>query len=222
MKEQGNSEPPRGYVRALRYRILTRLYDPVMRRAMPEEELRRRLAEQAAVEPGHAILDLGCGTGSLTLRIRQAYPSAAVAGLDGDPAVLALARKKAAAAGASIDYHLGLASDPPFDDGIFDRIVSCLMFHHLATVDKERALARCRRLLRRGGQIHIADWGHPANQVMRFAFLAVRLLDGFGPTSDSAHGRLPGLLTAAGFRNVREGDPLLTAFGTLRFFSGDA
>lgn len=90
-------------------------------------------------------------------------PDAEVTGLDGDPRVLALAReKKSARAGLRIELREGMAFDPTFPAGSFDRVVSSLVFHHLDLDNKRRTLGRLFELLRPGGELHIANWGHPA------------------------------------------------------------
>lgn len=205
------------YVPALGYRWLTRLYDPLVR-LLKEEKFKRLLTEQVALKPGDRVLDLGCGTATLTILLKQACPAATIVGLDGDADVLAIARRKVAAAGLAIELHHGMATAPPFEPASFDRVVSSLVFHHLTAADKQRTLAKVRELLRPGGELHIADWGEAQNALMRVAFLGVQLLDGFDTTSDSIRGRLIPLMQAAGFGSVRETHREMTILGTLALY----
>ncbi|TMB47435.1 MAG: methyltransferase domain-containing protein [Deltaproteobacteria bacterium] len=82
------------YVPALGFDWLTRFYDPVLRATVREETFKRRLIEQARIQAAHDVLDLGCGTATLTIMVKQTCPAARVVGLDGDPKVLAIAREK--------------------------------------------------------------------------------------------------------------------------------
>ena len=204
------------YIPALGYRWLTRLYDPLLK-LMDEERLRRAIVRRMAPKPGERILDLGCGTGTLAILLKRACPDATVVGLDGDADVLEQARAKAAAAGVTIELRHGLADEPPFPPASFDRVVSTLVFHHLATDVKQRALARARELLRPGGEFHLVDWSAPANLLQRLAFLSVQLLDGFATTEDNRRGLVPGFVRDAGFVDVAETDRTPTLFGTLTF-----
>ena len=81
------------YVRALRFPWLTRFYDRLIQATLKEEAFKRRLIEQADLRPGQRVLDVGCGTGTLTVMLQQSEPSAEVVGLDGDSETLAIARK---------------------------------------------------------------------------------------------------------------------------------
>lgn len=208
-----------GYLRALRFRWLTRFYDPLLRVVFDEDRLKRQLLAQAAIEPGHHVLDLGCGTGTLMLLIKEACLSAEVAGLDLDPEVLDAALRKAHAAGVEVELRLGTALQPPFPPHTFDRIVSSLVFHHMAPDAKRVALARCHEILKPGGELHILDWGKPQSALMRAAFLSVQLLDGFRNTADHVHGRLPMLMEEAGFTAVRSVRHEATLTGTLAFYA---
>jgi len=115
---------PARYIPALRFDWLTPLYDPLLRWVMREERFKRILVAQAGLQTGQRALDLGCGTGTLTIMLKRAYPGADVVGLDGDPRVLEIARRKAAEAGVGIAFDLGMAFDLPYLDNSFDRVVS--------------------------------------------------------------------------------------------------
>src|SRR6059036_3560803 len=78
------------YIPALGFDWLTRFYDPVLRVTLREEKFKRLLVTQACVQPGQDVLDLGCGTATLTIMLKQSCPGAKIIGLDGDPKVLAI------------------------------------------------------------------------------------------------------------------------------------
>lgn len=212
------------YIPALRFRWLTRFYDPVLRVTLKEARFKGLLVEQADIRPTHKVLDLGCGTATLTLLVKERCPEAEVIGLDGDAEVLAIARAKARQVGSEVMFYQGLASQPPagppFEPGSFARVVSSLVFHHLDAEEKRRALRTVHRLLRPGGQLHIADWGQAQNALMRIAFLGVQLLDGFRTTTDNVRGRLVPLLDECGFVEAAETHREMTALGTLSLYRG--
>ncbi|MBA3849689.1 MAG: methyltransferase type 11 [Opitutus sp.] len=206
------------YVPALAYPFLTRWYDAVVRWTTRERRFRALLLGQMDVRPGQQVLDVGCGTGTFALMLKQAQPAARIVGLDGDAAVLDLARRKAAAAGAEIDWRHGSALNQPFPDDSFDLAASSLVFHHLDRAAKRAALREIHRVLKPGGALHVADWGRAANGLMRVAFLSVQALDGFGNTADNVAGLLPDFMREAGFADAREIRRLATPCGTLSIY----
>lgn len=213
-------ETTRDYVAPLRFPWLTRFYDPVVAAALPEDRLRERLLEQAAVQPGQRVLDLGCGTGSLLARLRVRSPQARLEGLDADADALAIARGKVAALGAEVDLRQGRSTSPRFEPASFDRIVSSLFFHHRTPADKRRTLVAALDLLKPGGEIHFLDWGPPRSLLRRLSFLPVQILDGFQNTRDNVSGRLLLMLVDAGFTRVTEIGYENTLFGTISFYRG--
>ncbi len=82
------------FIPALAYHFLTPLYDPVMRTLLRETRFKRHLLALAEIESGQQVLDLGCGTATLTLLLKRQYPETTVVGLDADPEALKLARRK--------------------------------------------------------------------------------------------------------------------------------
>ena len=213
MKQSSNS-----YIPALGYRWLTRFYDPVVRVTTREATFKEALVRQASIQTGHRILDLGCGTGTLALLVKRAHPGAEVFGLDADPEPLKLARRKLAKSGFEVRLDQGLASALPYAAESFDRTLSSLFFHHLSSELKLEAMREVLRLLRPGGEFHIADWGKPTGPAMRLAFVAVQLLDGFSTTTDSDRGLLPDLLGLAGFEGVETTSCYSTLVGSLSLY----
>ncbi len=221
-----SSGPPRSIatterlIPALGYHWLTGLYDPILRWTTREATFKPRLVSQLLDADARRVLDLGCGTGSLTIDLRMRAPAARIVGLDADHRILDLARRKAARASASVEFVHGSATSLPFCDGSFDRVVSSLLFHHLLPQAKQRALGEVYRVLRQGGRLHVADWGKPSTRLMRLAFYGVQLLDGFATTQDSAAGKLVDYARQAGFADFRVTGRVATAFGEVCLYSG--
>lgn len=207
------------YIPALRFGALTRFYDPVIAATTRERVFKSRLIEQAALAPGMRVLDLACGTGTLAIAMAQREPRAQISGIDGDPAILAIARLKAERAGVAVVWHEGLSTGLPFAPASFERVTSSLFFHHLETADKVRSFAEVLRVLIPGGELHVADWGAPQNALMRIAFVQIRLLDGFSNTVANALGALPQLMREAGFCEVRTRAEIPTMYGTMTLYS---
>lgn len=194
----------RPFVPALGFRFLTRLYDPLIRLTMREQLWKERLIDQAGIQPGQRVLDLGCGTGTLDLLIKSKHPDVDVVGLEPDPEILAIARKKASKSGAGIRFDMGYADQLPYPDASFDRVVSSLVFHHLRHNAKVRAFGEVVRVLRPHGELHLADIGRPSNAIVGVAAMPLRLIDGVGATQDNLAGRLPAMMADAGFSEVTE------------------
>jgi SAM-dependent methyltransferase len=209
------------YVPALGWHWLTRYYDAVVGATTRERTFKRALIEQASIANVRRVLDLACGTGTLSIWIKERYPYAEVVAVDGDPVILSLARRKAANAGFSVQFDEAMSSALPYPDDHFDRVVSSLFFHHLSWADKERTAREIYRVLVPSGQLHVADWGRSTNALMRALFVFIQLLDGIENTQPNVTGKLPTLFRAAGFINVRQTGTFSTALGTMALYAAE-
>ena len=214
----GNGKRPRPFVPALGFRALNPLFDPLVGLLMRERAFKGRLVDQMELKPGHHVLDVGCGTGTLALLVLERQPKSSVVGLDPDATILDIARRKARGASGTISFDIGYADRLPYADGTFDRVASSLVFHHLARATKRAALGEAYRVLRPGGQLHIADIGQPRSALMRVAVAPVILLDGPERVKDNASGLLPGFIADAGFSDVAETQPFQTLFGPVSLY----
>jgi ubiquinone/menaquinone biosynthesis C-methylase UbiE len=185
------------YVPALGYRALTRFYDPFVALTTRERRFKRRLLRAARISGGR-ILDMGCGTGTLSVWAKEAHPATEVVGVDGDAEILKIARKKAERAGVEVRFDRAMAHDLPYPDASFQRVLSSLLFHHLDHDGKGHAVREVFRVLEPGG--------------------GVQLLDGFENTRDNVEGRLPSIFTQAGFREVDVLREYATVHGTLTLY----
>lgn len=205
------------YIPALGFRALTPLYDWVQRWIVGDTRYKTRLIEQADIQPGQRVLDLGCGTGTLAIMVKRAVPEAEVVGLDADPQMLQMARAKATQENIAVQFDQGMTFALPYPDESIDRVMSSLMIHHLKTPDKDRTAREVYRVLKPGGQLHVIDFGKPRTLYGKLLGL---FLHGFEEANDNIEGRLPEIFSSAGLR-VTEKDDFWTFFGDLRFLQGE-
>ncbi len=198
------------YIPALSFKWLTPLYDPLLKWIMREESFKRKLIGQANIQPKMKVLDLGCGTGTLTLMLKRAHPTAEVTGMDGDPQVLDIARDKSRV--TNIQWDEGLASSLPYPDSTFDRVVTSLVIHHLVTDDKRLTFKEIFRVLKPRGELYVLDFGAPHSSLTRFMTSYMRRLE---ETADNFDGLIPRFVTEAGFGGVKEAENFITVFGPL-------
>jgi ubiquinone/menaquinone biosynthesis C-methylase UbiE len=207
--------PSEKYVPALRYRFLTPFYDTLLKWFMREDVFKLRLIDQAGLKAGMRLLDLGCGTATLTLMVKQMHPQVEVIGLDGDREILAIARNKVGQAGLSISFDLGMAFELPYPENYFDRVISSMVIHHLTAENKGRTMREIRRVLKPQGEFHMVDFGAPVNAYARITASVMRK---FEDVNDNIQGKLISYIRSAGFSLVEEAGHFDSLFGTLAFY----
>jgi ubiquinone/menaquinone biosynthesis C-methylase UbiE len=205
------------YIPALSYRFLTPFYDFIQKYIVRDIRYKSLLVTQANIQPGHHVLDLGCGTGTLAIMVKQAQPAAEVTGLDADPDMLKVAKYKSAQLKAPVKFDVGFTNKLPYPDESFDRVLSSIMIHHLKTPDKWQTAREVYRVLKPGGQLHIIDFGKP---VTLYGKMLGPFLHKFEEANDNIEGNLPEIFGAPGLKTEVAGN-FWTFFGDQAFLSGE-
>jgi len=130
-----------------------------------ERAFRDKILSFANLKSGDAVLDVGCGTGSLAIAAkRYVGPTGTVYGIDASPEMLARAEKKASKASSEVSFKAGAAQALPFPDAHFDAVLSTLMLHHLPRKGREQCAHEMRRVLKPGGHALVVDFGGSGNR----------------------------------------------------------
>jgi ubiquinone/menaquinone biosynthesis C-methylase UbiE len=124
-----------------------------------------RFLDFAGCSPGEHVLDLGCGTGSLSAEISERSGSAEVVGLDYSAVYARYARDNA---GAGTRFLAGDGGALPFRDDVFDSSMALLVLHFVPQPD--RAIAEMRRVTRPGGAVAAAVWDSSGGVVINRLF----------------------------------------------------
>jgi ubiquinone/menaquinone biosynthesis C-methylase UbiE len=162
-----------------------------------DQRLREQLIELAAPVAGEKLLDVGCGTGAVTLAAKSKVEGIEAHGIDASPEMIEVAKEKAAKNRAEIDFRVALIEEIPFPAASFDLVTSSLMLHHLPDDLKAEGLAEIRRVLKPGGRFLAMDFAAQSH-----SFLG-HLLAVFGHSrGESIVHKLTPMLKEAGFDEV--------------------
>jgi SAM-dependent methyltransferase len=164
-----------------------------------------RFVEFAGVQAGNHVLDVGCGTGALTLAA-AAVPAVQAVGVDRSSEFVEAARRHA---DDSARFQVADAAVLPFPDAAFDRTLSLLVLNFVP--DATAALHEMRRVTRTNGVVAAAVWDYGDGMQMLRTFWdeAVALSPAAAPRDEghmplSRRGELSGLWRDAGLREVTE------------------
>ncbi|MEM6840179.1 MAG: methyltransferase domain-containing protein [Cyanobacteria bacterium P01_C01_bin.120] len=175
-------------------------YDPITQYVLPPGEtwVRESLVNAIQGSP-RRILDLGCGTGTTTLMLKQRFPQAEVMGIDLSPQMLVMATHKAREAQLEIDFCHGDAIATGLEERSFDVVCATLLLHETPPAVSKAILRESFRLLTPNGQVWLLDGNQ---QTLRAVdWLNTIFEEPF--IRDYGQGNLDAWLGYAGFEAVR-------------------
>ncbi len=182
--------------------------------ASPERSYPKTIVEAAELESGDHLLDVGCGTGVLLAAAAFKEPGAVLVGLDPDEDALEVAARNLAGSGARVELRQGVGEDLPFASATFDVATVTLLLGELPAEQRRSCLLECRRVLKTGGRLFVADWADEPGGLEALAALPVRLIRGLlGGRDDRC--RLRDQIMLAGFEPPDRIASFSTLFGTI-------
>lgn len=202
----------RPFLPAAGHDLFLPLYDPLVS-LLGGDRARKELIDQARIEPGHRVLDIGCGTGTLLLLLKRRYPTLQTVGLDPDPKALRRAGNKAKRAGVAVQLDQCFGDALPYGNSTFDRVFSSFMFHHLEEENRENTLQEAARVLKPGGSFHLFDFTGGEQGSHR---LLGRFLQSHTRLKDNNAARVLELMRRAGFSGGEKVNDSSMLFGLLR------
>jgi demethylmenaquinone methyltransferase/2-methoxy-6-polyprenyl-1,4-benzoquinol methylase/phosphoethanolamine N-methyltransferase len=127
-----------------------------------EKAFRQVTIKLARVMPGDKVLEVGCGTGTLTLAAKARVGSSGeVVGIDIAPEMVAAASRKTARKGIDISFRAGSIESIPFPDNRFDVVICSFMIFHMPDDVRGRGFKEVYRILKPGGHLFIVDFSLP-------------------------------------------------------------
>lgn len=187
-------ETRRTFLPATGHHLPLSLYDSITKLTGIDRG-RDAFVDRTGVRDGQRVVEIGCGTGALTIRIARRHPGARVLGTDPDANALARARRKAERAGARVELERAFSDELPCEDASVDHLISSFMFHHLSEEEKVRTLREARRVLAPGGKLHLLDFD---GQLQKGDGVLAHVFSGHGRVEANAGDRILSLIAEAG------------------------
>jgi SAM-dependent methyltransferase len=165
--------------------------------------LSAKMADLAEVRAGMRVIDVGCGTGSLTGEIVDRVGAASVTAVDPSTSFVDAVRQRY----PGVETHEATAEKLPFSDGVFDRVLAQLVVHFMS--DPVSGLSEMRRVCRRGGIVAACVWDHarhrsPIGPVWAAAQRLGLETSGEAGLPGAREGHLGDLFRQAGFEDTEE------------------
>jgi ubiquinone/menaquinone biosynthesis C-methylase UbiE len=175
-----------------------------------ERKFRQAALEIVDIKPGMNILDVGCGTGSLTIAAKQEQGiDGQVVGIDPSSNMVNLAQEKADKASVEIAFQVGVIEKIDFPEDHFDLVLSSLMMHHLPDELKKDGLLEIFRVLKPDGTLLIIELD-PSD------FSLASLIHGHSSQLSAELEKTQAYMVGVGFEPVEFGRPNFRGFSFLK------
>lgn len=185
---------------ALLFNFLTPFYDLFNKYGL-REKLQKRVLKSVKLQKNWKLLDVGCGTGTDLKFLKSRYSGMKPYGIDADPKIIEIAKKKNKEENWQINFQLALAEKLPFKKNFFDATWCNLILHHLPTGSKKQAIKEMYRVLKPGGKCVLIIFSKPQNPILARIVLIQNL---FVYTKDNYKDKIPQFVREAGFKKIKE------------------
>ena len=192
------------FIPAARFHLLTPLFDTLCSLVGLGRSYRMKIVKMLNLPKRKLrVMDAGCGSGSLAIDVKKESQNISLYAIDADPNILAIAENKAKEENLPINFKKAFLQKLPFPDNSFDVVYSSLVFHHLSNDIKKEAMKEIHRVLKKSGRFLLVDFGKPKNKLFSvFSWFTVLFEEGY----DNYKGKIPEMLSNAGFSTVAEGE----------------
>ena len=181
------------------------LYEGFFDVVMSDRSWQEAVIDSLAPRADDRILDFGAGSGSMAIMLALRFPSTTFVAVDPDPSSVAKAVRDITR--RHIENVQVLAETTgdrfSFGTGSFDKAVSVLTFHDRSPDEKYRLANELRRILRRGGTLHVADYDKPINSNEHRILKFTERISGPAAATPHLNGSWTGFLVKAGFVGIR-------------------
>lgn len=182
------------FIPAAHFDFLTPFYGPFVSAFYGKHF--RKIAKRIDLKPDEKLLDVGCGDGNLLKILHKKYPNNKLIGLDIDPKILKIARKKLS---KNIELIESSAASLPPSDHSINVVTSTFMIHHLRTTDKEKMLKEIFRILKPNGRLYLLDFGPPTNLFGKIVTVLFRKAEHL---NDALEDKYRKFMKEAGFKKI--------------------
>lgn len=169
------------------------------------EEFWKRLIIAVDAKPSEKIIDVGCGSGKLTLMIAKTLKEdGEIIGVDASENMIKECNRNNLYKDSPVRFQIGIMEKLPFNDNYFDAVISSLAIHHVPRDTKIIAFREFERVLKSGGRLLILDHGKPYYLWLRLLLFPMRwnILEF---QAENFRGEIPNLIQSV-FNNVEEKD----------------
>jgi ubiquinone/menaquinone biosynthesis C-methylase UbiE len=203
MSAPGASSDPlhSSFVPRATFDLMVPFTEPAIGWFLCDAVMRRGMIEESGLAAGHQVLEIGCGSGALSVMLALHEPNAHVHGLDPRPDGLARAIGKSWEVGHPIKFFRAPLQRLPFPAECFDRVYASFALSRLPRAHKLAALREVRRVLFREGSLHVVDFAPPVTRWERLLARSALRSERIRP---HLAGELPALIEAAGLLRARE------------------